>query len=58
MVCRKPASCWPRRINKIIFVVAAPPEVSFDSAACGKPQTLPAILLNTLLLEKSYFYGQ
>jgi dienelactone hydrolase len=41
MACGKPvppsAGCWLRRINKIIFVVAPPPEGSFNSTACGKP---------------------
>ena len=41
--CRKPASGWLRRINKIIFVVAPPPEMSFDLTACGKPWTLAVI---------------
>jgi len=44
MACRKPvppsAGCWLRRINKIIFVVAPPPEMSLNSTACGKPWTL------------------
>jgi len=51
MACRKPvppsAGCWLRRINKIIFVVAPPPEMSINSTACGKPWTLAANFMET-----------
>jgi len=63
LACRKPASCWPRRLIKYICS-AARPEKSFDSAACGKPRTLPAIFmrpfLTTVVVITSLFsvYGQ